>query len=76
MSKLGPIEGSLDPIRMAMGFVFAHPEINTAIIGTTNVDHLLSNIEMLNQGIPISSETLSELTQRFSDLGENWHQLQ
>ena len=76
MTKLGPIEGSLDPIHMAMGFVFAHPEINTAIIGTTNVDHLLSNIEMLNQGITISSQTFSELTQRFSDLGENWRQLQ
>ena len=76
MTKLGPIEGSLAPIHMAMGFVFAHPEINTAIIGTTNVDHLLSNIEMLNQGITISSQTFSELTQRFSDLGENWRQLQ
>ena len=75
MAAVGPIDGMDDPVRMAMGFTFAHPEVDTAIVGTTNTGHLLSNIEMLNQGVSPPSGTLEALVQRFADLGENWQQM-
>ena len=75
MSGVGDIVGSDDPIGMAMGFLFSHEEISTAIIGTTNVNHLLSNIEMLDKGISIDPKTFSELVDRFENLGSNWFQM-
>ena len=75
MAAVGPIVDSEDTIRMAMGFTFSHSQVDTAIVGTTNTDHLLSNITMLDQGVTLPSETMDALTQRFSDLGKNWPQL-
>jgi len=75
MAAVGPVEGAEDPIRMAMGFTFAHPQVHTAIVGTTNPDHLLSNIAMLDKGISPSSATMDTLIQRFTDLGANWPQM-
>ena len=75
MADLGDIIGSEDPISMAMGFLFSHEEISTAIIGTTNVNYLLSNIQMLEDGVSISPKTLSELADRFENLGSDWYQM-
>ena len=75
MSALGPVDGEEDPIKMAMGFTFAHPEVDTAIVGTTNPAHLLSNIEMLDKGVALPPGTMDTLTRRFSDLGKDWLQL-
>ena len=74
MSALGPVEGEGDPIRMAMGFTFAHPEVDTAIVGTTNLRHLQSNAALLEEGITLPAGTLETLAQRFSQLGGDWQQ--
>lgn len=71
----GKIEGEYDPIRMAMGFTFAHPEVDTAIVGTTNLRHLESNAAMLAGGLTIGEATMDELVKRYSALGEEWRQL-
>ena len=71
----GPIPGEPDdPILFAMGFVFAHPEVHTAIIGTHNPSHVLSNIELMDR-LPISQEAVDELHRRFERLGKDWRQL-
>ena len=75
IASLGPLKEVDDPIKLAMGFTFAHPEVDTAIIGTTNPKHILSNISMMNEGLSISDENLNTLVKRFNELGENWNQL-
>ena len=75
MSALGALEGDDDPIRMAMGFTFAHPEVDTAIVGTTNLRHLQSNAAMLDEGLSVSEGTMDALVQRFAELGADWRQL-
>ena len=73
MKELGPLEGDpQDPILLAMGFLFAHHEISTAIIGTHNPDHLRANVEMLENELPILSEVVEELHRRFDAVGEDW----
>lgn len=75
MSALGPIAGEADSIKFAMGFTFAHKEVDTAIIGTTNPAHLLANIALLDEGVSMESGAMDTLTQRFTILGEDWPQL-
>jgi aryl-alcohol dehydrogenase-like predicted oxidoreductase len=75
MSAIGPVIGEEDPIKMAMGFTFAHNQVDTAIVGTTNPEHLLSNIAMLDKGVELASETMGTLIKRFDDLGAEWQQL-
>ena len=75
MAAQGPVEGEDDPVRMALGFTFAHPEVDTAIVGTTNLRHLQSNAAMLDEGLSVSEATMDALVGRFSELGEDWRQL-
>ncbi|MDE2801805.1 MAG: aldo/keto reductase [Chloroflexota bacterium] len=75
MSTGSRLEGEDNPIRMALGFTFAHPEVDTAIVGTTNLRHLESNAAMLDEGLTVADATMDALVQRFSDLGEEWRQL-
>ena len=75
MAQEGPIPGAPDDrILLAMGFTFAHPEVDTAIIGTRNPAHMLSNIRMVESMLPISTEAVDELQRRFDELSENWQQ--
>lgn len=75
MAARGPVEGEDDPVRMALGFTFAHPEVDTAIVGTTNLRHLQSNAAMLDEGLSLSNAAMDALVSRFSDLGADWRQL-
>jgi aryl-alcohol dehydrogenase-like predicted oxidoreductase len=76
MAEMGPVPGAPeDPILLAMGFVFAHPEVDTAIVGTHNPSHVLSNIEMVERRLPIPEEAVKELYCRFDQVGERWPQL-
>ena len=75
MSALGPIAGEADSIKFAMGFTFAHKEVDTAIIGTTNPAHLLANIALLDEGVCMQSGAMDTLIERFTQLGEDWPQL-
>jgi len=76
MALMGPIAGAPDdPVLLAMGFVFAHPEVDTAIVGTGSLSHLRSNIEMMGQGVAIPQSVVEELYRRFDMLGERWLQM-
>ena len=75
MAAMGPLPGAHDPILLAMGFLFAHPQVDTAIVGTTSQSHLRSNIEMLERGVAIAPEAVEELARRYMELDQDWLQL-
>ena len=76
MAEMGPIPDDPDDrILLSMGFVFAHPEVDTAIVGTRNPSHMASNIEMVEKRLPISSEAVAELHRRFDEAASQWVQL-
>ena len=75
MLKEGSIPGAPDNrILLALGFTFAHPEVDTAIVGTHNPAHMQSNINMVENGLPIDSGAIEELHRRFDSLGQDWYQ--
>ena len=72
---LGPIPGEpSDRILAAMGFVFAHPEVDTAIVGTRNPAHMQKNIRQVETQLPVPEELVAELHRRFDLLGADWLQ--
>ena len=72
---MGPIAGEpSDRILAAMGFVFAHPEVDTAIVGTRNPSHMRANIEQVETQLPVPQEFVFELHRRFDELGAAWPQ--
>ncbi len=76
MMNEGPVPGAPeDRILLALGFTFAHPQVDTAIVGTTNPEHLLSNIEMVNSGLGLVDGVVKELHRRFDVLGADWRQI-
>ena len=73
MAALGPINIPLnDRILMSLGFVMAHEEIDTAIVGTRNPEHLRSNIDLFNNHLPIDDAVIKELYKRWNELDDNW----
>ena len=76
MAQAGPIPGAPDDrILVATGFVFAHPDVDTAIVGTRNPSHMKANIEMFENRLPIPTEVVEELHRRFDQVEDNWLQL-
>ena len=61
-----------DPILTALGFVMSQEQVDTAIVGTNNLEHLRSNIRMVEEQLPIPPETVEELENRFDRLGRGW----
>ena len=59
-------------ILAALGFVFAHPEVDTAIVGTQNPAHMASNIEMMERGVDVPAEMVEEVHRRYDELREGW----
>jgi hypothetical protein len=73
---LGNIPGmSDDPIEVALGFVLSHDEVDTAIVGTRNPQHMLENIEIVESRLPISQDVVDELHRRYDDLGGDWRSI-
>ena len=73
MMEMGPIPGAPeDPVLVAMGFLLAHDEVDTAIAGTHNPAHLKANVEMIARDLPIPVEVVAELHRRFDAVGGDW----
>ena len=76
MAQMGPISGAPeDRILVALGFVMAHPEVSTAILGTRDPRHMTSNIDIVVNRLPIPVEVVHEFHRRFDALGDQWRQL-
>ena len=72
MQEPGPIDGAPDDhIELALGFVLAHPEVHTSIVGTRNPAHMLANIETVERRLPISEAVVAELHRRFDRVGRD-----
>ena len=73
MQAMGPVTGEPDDrFLTAFGFVLAHPEVDTIIVGSHNPDHVRDNIETLEQRLPIPRETVEELQRHFDELDDGW----
>ena len=71
--RLGPIPGEPDDaIELALGFVLAHPEVDTAIAGTRNPAHMLANVDIVEKRLPIAQEVVEELHRRYDRVGKDW----
>ena len=76
MAEKGPIPGAPDdPVELALGFVLAHEEVDTALVGTVNPAHLKGNIEVVQDRLPISRDAVEELHRRFEELDRGWAQM-
>ena len=76
MLGMGPIPGAPDdPIELALGFVLAHSEVDTVILGTGNPDHMAANIEVVDTRLPMSQDVVEELHRRFDQVGQDWRAL-
>jgi hypothetical protein len=75
MQALGPIPGAPeDRIHLSLGFTLARPEIDVAIVGTLNPDHMASNLRLMESGVELDPGVVEELYRRFDRLGADWPQ--
>jgi aryl-alcohol dehydrogenase-like predicted oxidoreductase len=76
MERLDPIPGTPEnPALLAIGFVFAHPEVDTVLVGSNNSSHVAANIHWVENRLPIAIEAVDELHRRFDQFGGDWEQL-
>ncbi len=69
----GPIaEAPKDPIALALGFVLAHEDMHTAIVGTRDPEHMLANIDAVETQLPLADETVADLHERYDRIGREW----
>ena len=75
MSDSGPVNGSPEDAHvLAMGFVLDRPEVDTVIVGTHNADHVVSNVHLVENKLPIAKEAIEDLYSRFDEYGSDWYQ--
>ena len=76
MRALGPIEGAPDdPVEMALGFVLAHQQVDTAIVGTRNPAHMLANVRTVDEKLPLDGAVVDELRRRYDEVGREWRSI-
>jgi aryl-alcohol dehydrogenase-like predicted oxidoreductase len=63
-----------DRILTALGFLFAHDEVDIAIVGTQRPRHLESNVQLVSSRLPIAAETVASLHERYDCLSGGWEQ--
>lgn len=75
MSEPGPVPSAPeDPNLLALGFVLAYREVNIAIVGTTDPEHMRQNVHWFYNELPIPQEAVDELHRRFDEIGAGWLQ--
>ncbi|NQW19965.1 MAG: aldo/keto reductase [Chloroflexi bacterium] len=75
MRTLGPIENEpADGILTALGYTLGDPNANVAIVGTTNPSHMATNINQIDNDLPIPTSVIEELKIRFEKLDSDWAQ--
>ncbi len=73
MLEMGPIDGApQDHIVLALGFVLAHEDAHTAIVGTRSPEHMLANITAVETRLPLAEGVVTELHRRFDLVGREW----
>jgi len=57
---------------LVLGFVLAHEEVHTAIVGTGSPEHMLANIAAVDTRLPLAEGVVMELRRRFDLVGREW----
>ena len=66
MAAGGAIPGAPDNhIHLALGFVLAHDEVDTAIVGSAKLEHVQENVAWLDSGGRLAPSVVAELYRRF-----------
>jgi aryl-alcohol dehydrogenase-like predicted oxidoreductase len=71
------VPGTVNPqeaIQACIGFVLAHPEVHTAIVGTRNPAHLASNLAFVEAELPLTDEIVRSFHDRFRRVSNGWRQ--
>ncbi len=68
MLDMGPISKTLGPIVLSLGFTLAHEQVDTAIVGTANPEHMRINIQLVTHDLPIPMEVVQVLHNCFDQL--------
>jgi aryl-alcohol dehydrogenase-like predicted oxidoreductase len=69
MADMGPIPGAPEnSIALALGFTLAHDEVDTAIVGTRNPEHMKSNLALVENTLPLPDQVVEELHRRFDQV--------
>ncbi len=63
-----------DRIRLALGFTFAHPEVDVTIVGTQRPHHMKANLEMVSEPLGVSESTVADLYARWDKYSDGWEQ--
>ncbi len=75
MRAEGPLaDDPNDRIRLALGFTFAHPEVDVTIVGTQRPQHMKSNLEMVSEPLGVTEATVDDLHARWQKLSSGWEQ--
>ena len=76
MADLGPIaEEPCDRFLTAMGFVLAHSEVTTMVVGTQDPSHMRANISRIRDNPSLPAAIVEELHRRFEQFEPAWPQL-
>jgi len=66
---MGPIPSlPSNPIYLALGFTLAFAQVDTAIVGTRNLEHMKENIGIMNNWKSLSPELIDIFRQRHAQL--------
>lgn len=63
-----------DRLELSLRFTLSMEEIDTAIVGTTQREHGLSNIELVEK-VPLPESVVADLRRQFAEHGDGWRQL-
>ena len=58
-ARLDDLLGGETRMEFTLRFTFSHPDLDTAIVGTANLEHLLANVRALRNG-PLPADVLAE----------------
>lgn len=64
-----------DRIALALGFTLKHDAVDVAIVGTKTPKYMRSNVELVEDGVPLPDGVVAELHRRFEGVGHDWPQL-
>ena len=75
LSAAGPLaDDPNDNIRLALGFPFAHQEVDVTIVGTQRPQHMGANLEMVAKPFAISNSTVADLHSSWDEYSQGWEQ--
>jgi aryl-alcohol dehydrogenase-like predicted oxidoreductase len=67
-AKLDELLDGMSRVEFILRFTLSHPGLSTTIVGTSNAEHLKTNVENAMKG-PLPAELFAEAKRRLDDAG-------